>query len=59
MRCVTTVLRNGQIERLIVHGWLARAERADCAAIQKALDCYLADNLGDVYRWPTGPKRGA
>jgi hypothetical protein len=46
MRCVTVALREGQIEGLIRRGWLPRDERADRAAIRKALDFYLADNLG-------------
>jgi hypothetical protein len=46
LRCATVPLREGQIEGLIHRGWLARAERADRAAIEKALLQYLADNLG-------------
>jgi hypothetical protein len=45
-RCATVPLREGQIEGLIHRGWLPRAERADRAAIEKALLQYLADNLG-------------
>jgi hypothetical protein len=36
-----------QIEGLIRRGWLDRVERADRAAIRKALAFYLNDNLGD------------
>jgi hypothetical protein len=46
LRCVTVALWEPQVERLIRKGWLSRAERADRAAIRKALDQYLADNLG-------------
>ena len=46
LRCATVALREGQIEGLIHRGWLPRAERADRAAIEKALLQYLADNLG-------------
>ena len=48
MRCVTTVLRQGQIERLIHRGWLARDNRGDAAAVQEALAQYLADALGNA-----------
>jgi hypothetical protein len=48
MRCVTTVLRKGQIERLIHRGWLARDNLGDAAAVQNALDQYLADTLGNA-----------
>ena len=48
MRCATTVLRKGQIEKLIVRGWLARANRGDAAAVQEALAQYLADALGNT-----------
>jgi len=41
MRCVTTVLRKGQIERLIHRG-------GDAAAVQEALAQYLADVLGNA-----------
>jgi hypothetical protein len=50
LHCVTTVLREGQIERLIQRGGLNRAKRADRAAICEALSGYLSDNLGDAYR---------
>ena len=46
LRCVTVALWEKQIEGLIHRGWLPRAERADRAAIEKALLQYLADNLG-------------
>jgi hypothetical protein len=46
LRCAMVALREGQIEGLVHRGWLARAERADRAAIEKALLQYLADNLG-------------
>jgi hypothetical protein len=44
--CVATVLRNNQVEGLIRRGWLGREERTDAKAVQKALYCYLFDNLG-------------
>jgi hypothetical protein len=44
--CVATVLRNNQVEGLIRRGWLGREERKDAKAVQKALFCYLFDNLG-------------
>jgi hypothetical protein len=46
MRCVTTVLRKGQIERLIVRGLLPRDKRADAAAVHLAQHLALA--LGNV-----------
>jgi hypothetical protein len=48
MRCVTAVLRKGQIERLVHRGWLARDNREDAAAVQEALAQYLADVLGNA-----------
>ena len=44
--CVATVLRNNQVEGLIRRGWLGREERTDAKAVQKALFCFLFDNLG-------------
>jgi hypothetical protein len=43
--CVATVRRNNQVEGLIRRGWLDREERTDAAAVQKALFCFLFDNL--------------
>jgi hypothetical protein len=48
MRCVTTVLRKGQIERLIHKGLLPRDNRGDTAAVQEALAQYLALALGNA-----------
>ena len=48
MRCVTTVLRKGQIERLIHKGLLPRDNRGDAAAVQEALAQYLALALGNT-----------
>ena len=48
MRCVTTVLRKGQIEGLIRRGLLARDNRGDAAAVQDALAQYLALVLGNT-----------
>ena len=58
LRCVTVALWELQVERLIRKGWLPRAERADRTAIRKALDQYLADNLGSAQRL-TAVQRGA
>jgi hypothetical protein len=44
--CVTTLLGRAQIEGLIRRGWLPREERADRAAVQRALYSYLSDVLG-------------
>ena len=48
MRCVTTVLRKGQIEELIRRGLLSRGNRGDAAAVQEGLAQYLALVLGNV-----------
>jgi hypothetical protein len=46
LRCVTIAMDEFQIEGLIRRGWLDRVQRADRAAIRKALAFYLHDNLG-------------
>jgi hypothetical protein len=44
-RCVTVALSKGGIESLMRFGWLARGDRSNHHAIQRALQSYLADRL--------------
>jgi hypothetical protein len=46
LRLLAVELRESEIEGLIRYGWLARADRADPAAILRALYAFLEDRLG-------------
>jgi hypothetical protein len=51
LRCVTIPLSEAMIETLVHRGWLPRAERADRAAILRALYSYLDDSLVARNAW--------
>jgi hypothetical protein len=51
LRCLTVPLSEAQIETLIHKGWLPRDERADRAAILRALYSYLDDSLVPRNAW--------
>ena len=46
LRCLMIVLRESEVELLIRHGWLARADRDDPVALRNALHAFLHDWLG-------------
>ena len=51
LRCVTIPLSEPMLETLVHRGWLPRGERADRAAILRALYSYLDDSLVPRNAW--------
>jgi hypothetical protein len=49
LHCITVPLSEEHLDALIYLNWLTREERADRAAIQKALDRYLYASLVERY----------
>jgi hypothetical protein len=54
LRCVTIPLSEPMLETLVHMGWLPRGERADRAAILRALYSYLDDSLVPRNAWTRG-----
>ena len=48
LRCLIIVLRASEVEELMRHGWLLRADRDDPVAVRNALHAFLHDWFGGV-----------